>query len=176
MHPEAALAMGAMLRQAAEDGFGDLKVMYSYRTYAKQLEKWAKYQAGTGNLAARPGTSNHGWAVACDMGWSKAGSITWMRNNARRYGFVNDVPSENWHWTYQEHIWGGSELTEDEAKMLKWLEGFKKGSTENLPGEDSGSSVGRRTADAIKHSQGGHVKVKHTHKESGGGSTGPAIQ
>jgi LAS superfamily LD-carboxypeptidase LdcB len=25
----------------------------------------------------------------------------WLANNARRYGFVNDVRGESWHWTYR---------------------------------------------------------------------------
>ena len=33
----------------------------SYRTFEDQQRFWDLYQAGKGNLAARPGTSNHGW-------------------------------------------------------------------------------------------------------------------
>jgi len=177
MHPEAALAMGAMLRQAWEDGWTDLRLVLSYRTYAKQLEKWAAYKAGTGNLAAVPGTSNHGWAVAGDMGWSRSGSQLWMRNNSRRYGFIFDVPSENWHITYQENMWGGSELTEDEKKLLTWLEGFKTASTGALPGRDTGPAMGRALADAAKHAEASHVTKKHQHKEKdAAGLTGPAVE
>src|SRR5688500_10749736 len=32
----------------------------SYRTYDEQVYFWQLYQSGKGNLAARPGTSNHG--------------------------------------------------------------------------------------------------------------------
>ena len=39
----------------------------SYRTYAKQVYLWQLYRAGRGNLAAYPGTSNHGWGLAVDF-------------------------------------------------------------------------------------------------------------
>jgi len=171
MHPEAALAMGAMLRQAAEDGYPDLGIALSYRTYAKQLEKWAAYQAGTGNLAARPGTSNHGWAVAADLNWGRTATIEWAHKNAHRWGFHFDVPTENWHIVYYEHEWDGSEMTDEERKLLTWLEGFKKASTENLPGNDTGPAMGRALAEGAKHAASkGHVTKKHTHSEGVTGS------
>lgn len=119
MHPEAAAAMSALLQAAHADGVTELKLKYSYRTYAKQEEKWENYLNG-GNLAAVPGTSNHGWAVAGDMTGLTSRALAWMRNNAQRFGFVNDVPSENWHWTYQ----GGfdsqeDDMTETQLKKLR---------------------------------------------------------
>jgi hypothetical protein len=171
LQPEAALAMGALLRQAWEHGARDLRVKFSYRTFAKQVEKWRDFQNG-GNLAAEPGTSNHGWAVAVDFTGMGPDEITWLRRNARRYGYVNDVPSEIWHYTYQEHVWGGSELTEDEKRLLTWLEGFQRGATENLAGTDTGGSVGKRLAEAAKHADSNHVSVRHEHRE---GRTGPPV-
>jgi hypothetical protein len=117
MHPEAASAMSTMLQAAAEQGFPDLAVSLSYRTLAKQEEKWADFQAG-GNLAARPGTSNHGWAVACDMRWGRLVTLTWLQVNAPKYGFINDVPSENWHYTFQEGLWNGDDVTEEQLRKL----------------------------------------------------------
>ena len=38
-----------------------------YRTYASQAYYWGLYTSGRGNLAARPGTSNHGWGRAVDL-------------------------------------------------------------------------------------------------------------
>lgn len=81
----------------------------SYRTYAQQVYLWQLYRAGRGNLAAYPGTSNHGWGLAVDFatqqmrwivdqigaafGWSKAWS---------------DAPSEWWHIRYRTGVWDGS--------------------------------------------------------------------
>ena len=39
----------------------------SYRSYEEQQELYEDYLNGTGNLAAVPGTSNHGWGTAVDV-------------------------------------------------------------------------------------------------------------
>ena len=126
MHPEAAAAMSTMLQAAAEKGFPDLAVSLSYRTFAKQEEKWANFQAG-GNLAARPGTSNHGWAVAADMRWGRLVTLAWLQVNAPTYGFINDVPSENWHYTFQEGRWDGDDVTEAQLAKLNDADDRAKG-------------------------------------------------
>ncbi|HET9672544.1 MAG TPA: M15 family metallopeptidase [Actinomycetota bacterium] len=149
MHPEAAAAMGVMLRTAALEGFGDLTISLSYRTLEKQLEKWENFQAG-GNLAAFPGTSNHGWAVAGDMRWGRAVSLAWLQANAARFGFVNDVPSENWHYTFQEGLWKGEDMTEDEKQALNQWTRFLKKLRAELGGGDDPESLASRAADAIK--------------------------
>ncbi|QGG97136.1 hypothetical protein GH723_14760 [Actinomarinicola tropica] len=53
-----------------------------------------------GGLAATPGTSNHGWGLSVDLDLNPA-SEAWMKANAPRFGFVEDVPREPWHWTYR---------------------------------------------------------------------------
>jgi len=70
-----------------------------YRTYETQLNYWVQYQNG-GNLAARPGTSNHGWGVACDINYHGKGVLSWLEKNAPKYNIYKKVPSENWHWVY----------------------------------------------------------------------------
>lgn len=80
----------------------------SYRTYEEQEELYQDYLNGTGNLAAVPGTSNHGTGIAVDCatydmrdmidligksyGWSKSWS---------------DAPSEWWHICYQGGHYSG---------------------------------------------------------------------
>lgn len=57
---------------------------------------WAKKPGRP--LTASPGYSNHGNGVAVDI---HPGPIqAWLKGNAGRYGWVNDVPSEPWHWSY----------------------------------------------------------------------------
>jgi LAS superfamily LD-carboxypeptidase LdcB len=51
-------------------------------------------------LAATPGTSNHGWGLSVDLDLD-ATAQAWMRQNGARYGFVEDVPREPWHWTFR---------------------------------------------------------------------------
>lgn len=52
-----------------------------------------------GGLAAAPGTSEHGWGLAVDLGLDPT-SQAWMRQHAKEYGFVENVPREAWHWEF----------------------------------------------------------------------------
>lgn len=73
-----------------------------YRTYAQQVSAYNNYLAGTGNLAAKPGTSNHGWGLAADISTSLMTSTesSWLAANAANWGFVRDVSGEPWHYHY----------------------------------------------------------------------------
>lgn len=96
----AANGLTALIEDAAADGV-DIGITDSYRPLAVQ-ERLAREKGlySQGGLAAVPGTSNHGWGVATDLDLDTAG-LAWMRENAWRYGFVEDVPREPWHWTYR---------------------------------------------------------------------------
>ncbi len=75
----------------------------SYRSYEQQVdlaERKGLYSQG--GLAATPGTSNHGWGKSLDLDLNDEAQA-WMRANGERYGFVEDVPREPWHWTYGAH-------------------------------------------------------------------------
>ncbi|MBU5421449.1 M15 family metallopeptidase [Cellulomonas hominis] len=73
----------------------------SYRSYEAQVDVAArKGLYSQGGLAAVPGTSDHGWGVAVDLDLDPAAQ-SWMRQNAGRYGFVEDTPREPWHWAYE---------------------------------------------------------------------------
>jgi LAS superfamily LD-carboxypeptidase LdcB len=62
--------------------------------------------------AAKPGFSNHQEGISIDIRVDltvaelKAGRTTpvylWLKANAGLFGFINDVPSEPWHWTHKE--------------------------------------------------------------------------
>jgi len=73
-----------------------------YRTYAQQVTAYNNYLNGTGNLAAKPGTSNHGWGLAADISTSimSATESSWLGANAANWGFVRDVSGEPWHYHY----------------------------------------------------------------------------
>lgn len=76
------------------------RVNSSYRHRAEQEALYAKYLNGTGNLAARPGTSDHERGLALDMSdpdGSPVGSSTKRRNALQARGMVIDVPGELWH-------------------------------------------------------------------------------
>jgi hypothetical protein len=79
----------------------------SYRTYAQQV---ALYAAKPG-LAAKPGTSNHGWGTALDLcgGIQNYGTkqYRWMLINAPLYGWFHPYwarqgggREEPWHWEF----------------------------------------------------------------------------
>lgn len=96
----AARSFEALRAAAARDGV-KIGVTDSYRPYEVQVDLVRrKGLYSQGGLAAKPGTSNHGWGIALDLRLDGAAQ-TWMRENAGRFGFVEDVPREPWHWTYR---------------------------------------------------------------------------
>ncbi len=95
----AADAFVAMRAAAAADGV-EIGVTDSYRSYAQQVElAERKGLYRDGGYAAAPGTSQHGWGLALDVDVTPSG-LAWMRANAARFGFVEAVPREPWHWEY----------------------------------------------------------------------------
>ena len=88
------------LRQAAAAAGVEIGVTDSYRSYEQQVdlaERKGLYSQG--GLAAAPGTSNHGWGLSLDLDLDPK-ALNWMRANAEKFGFVEDVPREPWHWTF----------------------------------------------------------------------------
>jgi len=99
MWAPAAASFKQLRAAAAADGV-KIGVTDSYRSYDQQVDL-AKRKGlySQGGLAATPGTSNHGWGMSLDLDLdSKA--LGWMRANGEKYGFVEDVPREPWHWTF----------------------------------------------------------------------------
>jgi hypothetical protein len=97
----AAAAFTAMSAEARRRWGRSITVISAYRTYDRQVYFWNLYRSGRGNLAAYPGTSNHGWGLAVDLSpqWSR-----WAVDQiGRTYGFskgCSDAPSEWWHIKY----------------------------------------------------------------------------
>jgi hypothetical protein len=89
------------MKAAARAAGIDLHVNDGYRDYAEQARLYELYQSGRGNLAAPPGQSNHGLGISVDINIPDQRTYQWLAKHADEYGFVNDVPSENWHWTYK---------------------------------------------------------------------------
>ncbi len=110
LNPEAMKGYVA-LAAAFKAHFGyDIRLTYSYRTLAEQ-ESLAHSES---SLAAKPGTSNHGWGLAIDIASNvnnaNSEQSAWMRANAYKYGWVHptwahdgnpkDGPEEPWHWEF----------------------------------------------------------------------------
>lgn len=113
LRPDAAAALTA-LNGEFRAAFGyDLPINDAYRTYAQQVIDKATY----GNGAAEPGQSNHGWALAVDIGDQSHIVISydhpiylWLVANAGKFGWKQPPwaveggqgPHEAWHWEF----WG----------------------------------------------------------------------
>jgi zinc D-Ala-D-Ala carboxypeptidase len=96
----AATSFDALQQAARRDGV-HIGITDSYRSYAEQVDLVRrKGLYSQGGLAAKPGTSNHGWGRALDLSLDGKAQA-WMRANAVRFGFVEDVPREPWHWDYK---------------------------------------------------------------------------
>ncbi len=104
---------GHRLRADAAKAFNALYAAHpvcitdSYRSYGAQVDVFARKP----DLAAVPGTSNHGLGLAVDLcgGIERFGSpeYLWMKANAPAYGFVHPAWAEPgggrpepWHWEY----------------------------------------------------------------------------
>lgn len=102
LRTDAAARFNAMKAAARRVGI-TLTPVSGFRTMAQQKALYAAYRAGHGNLAARPGYSNHQGGLSADISVGSYGSAAyrWLASHARAYGFVNDVRGEPWHWTYR---------------------------------------------------------------------------
>lgn len=99
----AADAWQGAVASARADGV-ELRITDSYRNYDQQVdlaERKGLYKDG--GLGATPGTSNHGWGLAVDVDVTNPSALAWMRTNGHRFGFVEAVPREPWHWEYRPH-------------------------------------------------------------------------
>jgi hypothetical protein len=105
---DAAVAL-AELNQSYRAAFGrDLCITDSYRSLAAQYSVAARKPG----LAARPGSSNHGWGLAIDLCSSETRSsaaMKWLFDNGPAYGWDNPAwarpggsgPREEWHWEFE---------------------------------------------------------------------------
>ncbi len=99
---------GAAQRRVRHEFGRDLCITDGYRSYSEQVSvRWRKP-----GLAARPGTSQHGWGLAVDLckgeASARAKEHTWLKENAPDFGWDNpdwarsggSGPYEPWHWEY----------------------------------------------------------------------------
>ncbi len=102
MRTDAAAAFNRMKADAARAGI-TLTVVSGFRTMEQQRYLYQEYLAGRGNLAARPGYSNHQGGRSADInmpGGYGGATYRWLSAHASAYGFRNDVGGEPWHWTF----------------------------------------------------------------------------
>jgi D-alanyl-D-alanine carboxypeptidase len=96
----AAQSLTTMMADAKKDGV-HIGISDSYRPYTEQVDL-AKRKGlySQGGLAAKPGTSEHGWGMAADLDLNSK-ALSWMKTNGAKYGFDQNVPRESWHWAYK---------------------------------------------------------------------------
>lgn len=106
LRADAAEAWKNMLSQATQDGIF-LEVVYAFRDH--EVQKRLKRKRP--RKAALPGHSLHEAGLAVDINNCtkkvrhkkiKTETYRWLKVNAPRFGFIQPVPNEPWHWTYQE--------------------------------------------------------------------------
>lgn len=115
MRCDATAALVTMNEAYKRDIGSNIVISDSYRSYAGQVATKASWCArGACNMAATPGTSNHGWALALDLGGGINTSYStpqhvWLATNGSKYGFENPAwakpgagfqKREPWHWEY----------------------------------------------------------------------------
>jgi hypothetical protein len=100
------------LNTAFKAQFGqDIGITDGYRSYDEQVQ----CRLEKGSLCANPGTSNHGWGKAVDIGGccgintGTGPAFDWLTTNAGRYGWRHPAwaqaggsKPEPWHWEYGE--------------------------------------------------------------------------
>lgn len=103
LEAHAAVQLRAALADMAAHGFS-VPIVEGYRSYDEQVRLRDLYLSGRGNVAAVPGTSNHGDGRAVDLGWpmdswTSAAQAYWQTIEAT-YGYSSAqgrADGEAWH-------------------------------------------------------------------------------
>lgn len=103
LYGPAAASWNRVVEAARADGI-ELRITDSYRSYDQQVDlARRKGLYSEGGYAATPGTSNHGWGLAVDADVNDAATRQWLKVNGPRFGWVEAVPREPWHWEFRPH-------------------------------------------------------------------------
>lgn len=163
---KAAAAWNAMCAEAKKKGMAIPEPggpNSSYRTYDEQVYYWNLYQSGQGNVAAYPGTSNHGWGTAVDV--ETTNGVSTVKSIGGKYGWRwGEVSSEWWHVTYYGGYTGDNPGPVDEEVVplkrgdhgsdVHTLQGrLKRLGFHPLKDEYSNSTFGSQTEQIVKRFQ-----------------------
>lgn len=149
-------AVGSRLNAMSAATHTPIHVASGRRTLAEQAILYAKYLAGTGNLAAKPdANAPHVRGIAADIspGREKFGSI------AGRFGLGFTVPSESWHIQLLDAAVASGAIGAGEAKRLKRTLFHGPGGSIGKLGQaglDRGTVAAQHRLDQIAASMGGN--------------------
>jgi len=129
LRPDAASSLTSMLSAYATAMGGPVAILEGYRDYARQVYLYDQYQNHGGNLAASPGTSNHGWGLAVDFGGDVHTQGTagwnWVHQHGAAYGWWwaggGFSQIEAWHWEYDGIYNGMQPGQNDEEDDVMYL-------------------------------------------------------
>ncbi|WP_209324319.1 M15 family metallopeptidase [Brevibacterium renqingii] len=104
LRADAAVSFAKMNAAYKKDTGKELEITDSYRDMAGQVSVAGRKPG----LAAKPGTSLHGWGIALDLGGgveAKSGAWSWLVEHGAEYGWENpdwakSSMYEPWHWEY----------------------------------------------------------------------------
>lgn len=100
----AGLAAYWKLKDAAAKKNLSLEINSGFRTFQRQDQLFTAFLRGAGNLAAKPGNSNHQHGQAFDLnthGFDGDPIYDWLKKNGPKFGFIRTVNKEHWHWEYR---------------------------------------------------------------------------
>lgn len=101
LYAPAAASWNNLVEAARADGI-EMRITDSYRDYDEQVDLVRrKGLYSQGGLAATPGTSNHGWGMAVDADVTDERTRNWLQVNGPRFGWIESVPREPWHWEFR---------------------------------------------------------------------------
>jgi hypothetical protein len=126
---DAARAVTALSARFGREFKRDIEITGAYRTFDQQVALKNKL----GFLAAVPGTSNHGWGVAFDLGGGinvgESKEHEWMQREAKHFGLDNPdwatpgtagfQKDEPWHWEHVSNARDGSRAVVELQKKLR---------------------------------------------------------
>jgi LAS superfamily LD-carboxypeptidase LdcB len=99
LEEKTARAFRAMAAAARKKGI-QIAIRSGFRSHEKQKELYRRFRKGRGNLAAKPGFSNHQNGKAVDIYIDDYAVYEWLKKHAAAYGFKRTVRREAWHWEY----------------------------------------------------------------------------
>lgn len=96
--PGVADNLNALLDAAQQAGVWNPNEPYATGTYRTLDQQVALYAKQGPDWAATPGKSMHGWGEAIDFTMNNPQLISWLKDNAEKYGFKNHT-KEPWHYS-----------------------------------------------------------------------------